>query len=921
MIATLLQSLRDAWRAAPAPGDTRPGWTRKQRKWVWADPPSILDWIPWRCWDAESGTILFADHVHCGALFELTPAATEGRDADSIEQLHHALWQAVKTGLPEEDEPWIAQFYVNDEASLYPLWVRTQEAAEKLADEPFTQSWLRELDAHFQQVADPQGLFQDAGGQVWRGRERRVFCTLYREGAYRTHSAAAEDLSQAALRFVAAFQQHGVQLRRCRGEEMWRWLLPWLHPAPWSTDGNPYQLLRSTCYPDEQHGHSRAERDLPPMPDLNFDLGESVVGQEVRHDADGTFWFDEVPMLALGLQRLEQIPKIGHLTGERRFGEQSRTLFDALPEGTRMVLTLVAQPQHQVREHLERLTRSAVGDGADARETRLQIEQVTDAMARGEKLYPIQLVFYVRAAAAQDRASLERRLRELPSVLQPEGLRLFERRHDLFLGRTFLRNLPFCFSWKEDRALPRRAIYEYGHHIASLLPMYGRFRGTQNPGLQYFNRGAEPLTFDPIRDRIKNAHMNILGPSGSGKSATITNALCQMMALHKPRLWIIDPKWPAPSFTLLAGYFESQGLKVHHVRLTPSTDIAINPFAEAYTLLDQFEAGGSRLAFEAGEDRDLAGEMTLMLKAMITGGEQRELDRLVRADTSVLSDAILEAARIARERGAPQTLCVDVVEALERLAAKEPDGGMRLREMGRALRYFTKDLAGRFFNRPSTPWPDADVTLVEMGVLGTRGYEDQLSVAFMSLLQAVQADVTRRQYGERNTLFVVDEIHLIARNPVLGPMIYQIVKTWRSVGAWYWQATQNVGDFAGSMRELLANMEWWVCLSMPKSEVDAIQQLRELTAEQRSMLLAATKEPGKYVEGVVLHDRYSSLFRAVVPPLALALAQTEQHERAHRAQLMEQHGITELEAARRVALEIAAERTSTAGHSSRWSAG
>lgn len=917
MISTLLEALRGAFKPMPlSTSDPKRAWSKKQRRGVWADAPSILDYIPWRCWDKDSGAVLFADHIHCGALFEITPAPTEGRDDASIAQLHHALWQAVKSGLPEEDEPWIAQFYVNDEASLFPLWVRMQEAVGPLADQPFTQVWLKQLDAHFQQVAHPQGLFRDPSGAVWRGRERRVFCTLYREGPYKRNSEAVDDLQNASMRFVAAFQQQGVRLRRCRGEEMWRWLLPWLHPAPWFHQGDPYRLLRTSRYPDEINSHSRANRDQACQPDLNFDLGEWVIGQEVRHDADGTFWFDDVPMTALSLQRLERPPRIGHLTGERRFGEQTATLFDQLPEATRMVLTVVAQPQHQVREHLDLLGQSAVGDSADARETRLQIDHAREAMSKGEKLYPIHLTFYVRGSAPNDRASLDQRLRELPSVLQPEGLRLIERKHDLFLGRAFLRHLPFCFNWREDRALPRRAIYEYGEHIASLLPLYGRFRGTPNPGLQYFNRGAEPLTMDPIRDRLKNAHMNILGPSGSGKSATITNALCQMMALHKPRLWIIDPKWPAPSFTLLAEYFASQGLKVHHVRLTPSTDIAINPFAEAYALLDRAdEQLAAPAAFEGREDRDLAGEMVLLLKAMITGGEQRELDRMVRADTSLLSDAIVAGARIAREKGAPQTLTEHVVEALHSLSAKETgSGASRLREMAQSLKLFTKDLAGHFFNRPSTRWPDADVTLIEMGVLGTRGYEDQLSVAFMSLLQAVQADVTRRQYGDRNTLFVVDEVHLIARNPVLGPMIYQIVKTWRSVGAWYWQATQNVGDFAGSMRELLANMEWWICLSMPKSEVDAIQQLRELTAEQRSMLAAATKEPGKFVEGVILHDRWSSLFRAVVPPLALALAQTEQHERAHRAQLMQQHGIDELAAVHLVAAEIVEQRATATRH-------
>ena len=47
-----------------------------------------------------------------------------------------------------------------------------------------------------------------------------------------------------------------------------------------------------------------------------------------------------------------------------------------------------------------------------------------------------------------------------------------------------------------------------------------------------------------------------------------------------------------------------------------------------------------------------------------------------------------------------------------------------------------------------------------------------------------------------------------------------------------------------------------------------------------------------------------TLFRNVPPALALALAQTESHEKAHRRNVMEQNGVSELEAATLIAQEI-----------------
>jgi hypothetical protein len=103
---------------------------------------------------------------------------------------------------------------------------------------------------------------------------------------------------------------------------------------------------------------------------------------------------------------------------------------------------------------------------------------------------------------------------------------------------------------------------------------------------------------------------------------------------------------------------------------------------------------------------------------------------------------------------------------------------------------------------------------------------------------------------------------------------------------------------------MLNMMEWWLCLVMPKEEVAQIARFKDLSDEQRALLLSARKEPGKYVEGVVLADHVEALFRNVPPPIALALAMTEQHEKAERAAIMAERGCTELEAVHAVAARL-----------------
>ena len=91
---------------------------------------------------------------------------------------------------------------------------------------------------------------------------------------------------------------------------------------------------------------------------------------------------------------------------------------------------------------------------------------------------------------------------------------------------------------------------------------------------------------------------------------------------------------------------------------------------------------------------------------------------------------------------------------------------------------------------------------------------------------------------------------------------------------------------------------------MPPDEVEKIARFRELTPAQKALMLSARKESGKFSEGVILSRSTELLFRAVPPSLYLTLAQTEPEEKAERHQLMQEYGISELDAALKIAETI-----------------
>ena len=130
-------------------------------------------------------------------------------------------------------------------------------------------------------------------------------------------------------------------------------------------------------------------------------------------------------------------------------------------------------------------------------------------------------------------------------------------------------------------------------------------------------------------------------------------------------------------------------------------------------------------AMEVDEQRDVLGELEITARLMITGGEDKEEARMTRADRSLIRQCILDAAEkcVAEKR---MVLTRDVRNAL-RTRGQDPAlpemRRVRLLEMADAMDMFCQGTDGEMFDRDGTPWPEADITLVDLatyaGMIGT----------------------------------------------------------------------------------------------------------------------------------------------------------------------------------------------------------
>lgn len=881
----------------PEPGSAmgsqpRPPTTEADLQALYGVAPSFADLLPWMEYLPGSKSMLLEDGQSVAGFFELAPVGTEGREMAWLWQARDALENALQDSFDELDEnPWVVQLYAQDE-STWDTYLRglADYVRPRAQGSAFTDFYLRFFGHHLRAIAKPGGLFEDTTVTrlPWRGQVRRVRMVVYRRANATTASRRGQSPEQALTticdRLVGGLANAGVKSRRMEAADIHDWLLRWFNPhptllGPSADDRERFYAL--TRYPEAVED---GEIEL-----ASGDFAQRLFFGQPRSDvANGTWLLDGMPHRIIVMDRLRMPPATGHVTGEtRKGGDAVNALFDQMPEDTVMCLTVVATPQDVLEGHLNHLSKKSVGETLASEQTRRDVQEARGLIGSAHKLYRGALAFYLRG---RDLAQLDARGLQLVNVMLNAGLQPVREEDEVAPLNSYLRWLPCVF----DPATDKRQWYTqlmFAQHAANLAPVWGRSQGTGNPGITFFNRGGGPITFDPLNrlDRQMNAHLFLFGPTGSGKSATLNNILNQVTAIYRPRLFIVEA---GNSFGLFGDFAARLGMKVHRVKLAPGAGVSLAPFADAHRLVEtpsqvqtldadalDEDRDEAAQAADADEQRDVLGELEITARLMITGGEDKEEARMTRD----VRDAL-------RERGR-DTALPEVRRA-------------RLLEMADAMDMFCQGVDGEMFDRPGTPWPEADITIVDLATFAREGYNAQLSIAYISLINTVNNIAERDQFLGRPIINVTDEGHIITKNPLLAPYVVKITKMWRKLGAWYWLATQNIDDLPKAAEPMLNMIEWWICLSMPPDEVEKIARFRELNAAQKALMLSARKEAGKFSEGVILSKSMEVLFRAVPPSLYLALAQTEPEEKAERFQLMQQYGIGELDAAFKIAEKI-----------------
>lgn len=872
---------------------------------------SFTDYLPWAEYQTEHEMMLLDDGVSVAAMWELEPVYTDARSNDYLEEVTNKISTVIGSVVPDhEQKPWVLSCYLSDDNSLDDeLKLIKNNIHEKSKNNPLIKEYIKSTERLFNGMTSESGLFIDnlVTKQSFQGCKRKYRFVLYRpfDGKVPKGVDPVKELDNVTRRVESGFNEVGGTLTRMSGEKFYYWMLKWFNPNPAKTGGDLDKLCNFAPYPGDEEVS------------ISGDYAASMMHSSPRSSNETNSWyFDEEPHTFVQVKRLAKVPKAGLVSGERQNGESMSALFDRMPERSVFVMHITFTASEKIKHKVQIVEARSQHGGSDAELTLEQAASVKKAIARGNHIFHTEIGVFVSAPNDEE---LRRRVESVDSSLTVAGLQSINPRDNLFPLESYLRNLPMVFSPQNDKRR-KRSRMTFSSHASAILPIVGRAREPHQTSrkhrmLEYFNRGGEPMPCDPIADRSANGHMVIVGPSGTGKSASLNQAVVGAMAYHNAQIFILEA---GKSFDPLTEMAEHQGLSVNkYVVDTGSNAKSFAPFFYAFKALDEYEDGlkkeenlknGTKTTSSEGdiqdknnEDRkEYLQELILLSRIIVTGGREKELDNLSMADESYLQRAILLGAKVARNDGAKMMRPTHFVAALRTMAKDEnipSEIRSKLYTFGEIAERYTHGYRGRVFNQDAEALGEADITHVEFGLAQRSGEEDTLALSYLAMINSIYDIAEKNQNSGRPIIVITDEAHLILKHKMIAAVAVKIVKMLRKVNCWYWPATQSLDDFSEETKPLLQSCEWLMMLAPDEIEMKAALNLYDVEGDFKTtfkqFMQSATKSPKQYTECVIYNKttRKISLSRIIQPSYTLALAESDPDEKKNRALIAKEHGI------------------------------
>lgn len=427
------------------------------------------------------------------------------------------------------------------------------------------------------------------------------------------------------------------------------------------------------------------------------------------------------------------------------------------------------------------------------------------------------------------------------------GFRLLEDR--FFTLPLFLNALPLC---ADRNAIGDTFRYKTmaTRHAIPLLPIFGDWKGTGTPMLQFISRNGQVMNVS-LYDSNSNYNCCIAAQSGSGKSF-LTNEIISAYLSAGGRVWVIDV---GRSYEKLCRVYGGD-----FIHFGDSSNVSLNPFP----LIREYDG-------EEGEEDMIVG-----------------LQQAMAAPTQPLTDfqtsALKSISRAVWEQKGREMIVDDVATACSQHADR------RVQDIGAQLYAFTrKGGYGRYVSGDNNIKFTNDFTVLELEELKGRKHLQQ--VVLLQLIYQIQQEM---YLGERNRpkIVIIDEAWDLLTQGDVAKFIEHGYRRFRKYFGSAITITQSVRDLYDTPtgRAIVENSAFMWLLGQKAETVNGLKKDGRLPLSdgEYELLKTVRTEPGVFSEIFFITPTGRSIGRLIVEPFRRLLYSTKADEveaiEAHRRQ-------------------------------------
>lgn len=377
-------------------------------------------------------------------------------------------------------------------------------------------------------------------------------------------------------------------------------------------------------------------------------------------------------------------------------------------------------------------------------------------------------------------------------------------------------------------------------HAIPLLPIFGDWKGTGTPMLQFVSRNGQLMNVS-LFDSNSNYNCCIAAQSGSGKSF-LTNEIISAYLSAGGRVWVIDV---GRSYEKLCRMYGGD-----FIHFGDGSDISLNPFP----LIREYDG-------EEGEEDMIVG-----------------LQQAMAAPTQPLTDfqtsALKSLSRSVWEQKGREMVVDDVAAA----CSQHPD--RRVQDIGAQLYPFTrKGGYGRYVSGPNNIAFRKDFTVLELEELKGRKHLQQ--VVLLQLIYRIQQEM---YLGERNRpkIVIIDEAWDLLTQGDVAKFIEHGYRRFRKYFGSAITITQSVRDLYDTPtgKAIVENSAFMMLLGQKAETVNSLKKDGRLPLSdgEYELLKTVRTEPGAFSEVFFVTPSGRSIGRLIVEPFRRLLYSTKADE-------------------------------------------